>query len=93
MGEDTNTPGAGGGAAAGATVVNNIDFTEVNEQLKKIAESLTQSSKAIIRDCAITLYTNTNFSATGASPIQVAKQCIANALILAKELQNQNLLD
>ena len=32
MGEDTNTPGAGGGAAAGATVVNNIDFTEVNEQ-------------------------------------------------------------
>ena len=93
MGEDTNTPSAGGGAAAGATVVNNIDFTEVNEQLKKISESLTQSSKAIIRDCAITLYTYTNFSATGASPIQVAKQCIANALILAKELQNQNLLD
>ena len=78
--------------ASGQTTVN-IDLSIVNDKLSEITNLLSTDNKAIIRDCALTLYTNTNFYNNEDSPIKIAKDCVARALIIAKELQSQGLLD
>ena len=85
MGEEQNS-----GAAASTSV--NIDFKEINEYLKGIGTALTPTNKTIIRNCALTLFTNTNFDSNQKSPIQIAKECVDRALIIANELQKRNLL-
>lgn len=80
------------GEEAGETVIN-IDLSKVENKLEEISKSLTSDTKKIVRDCAITLFTNINFENINESPIQIAKNCIMRALILAKELKEQNLLD
>ena len=86
MGEEIT----GGGAATQVTV--NFDIDSLNDKLDDLIKSLTPDNKKIIRDCALTLYTNTNFESSSKSPIIIAKECVDRALILAKELQNRNLL-
>lgn len=86
MGEETT----GGGGAAQVTI--NFDINSLNNKLDDLIKSLTPDNKKIIRDCALTLYTNTNFESSNKSPIFIAKDCVDRALILAKELQNRNLL-
>lgn len=70
------------------SAVVNIDLSGVIEKL----DLLKISKNAIIRNIAITLYTNTNFDTTNKSPIQIADECIAKALIMAKALNDKNLL-
>ena len=84
MADEANN-GSGGAAA--------VDLTELVGELKNIEKGLSKSSKNIIRDIAIKLYTNTNFSASAYSPIIIAQQCVQNAMILGKVLQDSNLLD
>jgi hypothetical protein len=75
-----------------ANVTVNFDIDSLNNKLDEIKKTLSNDSKAIIRDCAITLYTNTNFDNNTLSPIVIAKKCVERALIMANELKNQNLL-
>jgi hypothetical protein len=82
------------GEEGGATNVSvNFDISSLNNKLDEIKQTLSSDTKAIVRDCAITLFTNTNFYNNDESPIAIAKKCIDRALIIAKELQSQNLLD
>ena len=71
----------------------NIDTSGIVSSLNKVAEALTPANKTIIRDCAIRLFSNTNFDNNSKSPIQIAKDCVSRALILAKEMQSQGLLE
>ena len=73
-------------------VNNNIDFSAVNDHLEEISNALTPSNKTIIRNCALTLYANTNFDNNVKSPVHIAKECIDRALIIANELKDRNLL-
>lgn len=90
MADEANNNKEQESGSGGATAVN---LTELVDELKNIEKGLSKSSKNIIRDIAITLYTNTNFSASVYSPIIIAQQCVQNAMILAKVLQDSNLLD
>lgn len=76
-----------------APVINNyIDFSTINNYLEGISSALNPTNKTIIRNCAISLFVNTNFEYTKKSSVQIAKECVERALIMAKELKNQNLL-
>ena len=83
---------SGGGAAVAPVVNNNIDFNEVNTYLEGISTALTPTNKTIIRNCALTLFANTNFDYNKKSPIQIAKECVDRAFIIANELKSRNLL-
>ena len=74
-------------------VVVNIDLSTINQKLEEINKSLSVDTKNLIKNCAVTLFTNTNFDVIDRSPVQVAKDCIARALIMAKELQNQGIIE
>lgn len=77
----------------GGGAVVNIDLAPVVAKLDDVAKSLTPDTKKIIRDCAITLFTNTNFELSSNSPVQIAKDCITRAMIMAKELKEQKIID
>ena len=77
---------------AGGAIVN-IDLSKVELNLNQIVKSLAPDSKKIVRDCAITLYTNTNFEMNEKSPIQIAHECVNRAIIMGRELKLQGLID
>lgn len=80
------------GSAVAPVVNNNIDFSEVNTYLEGISTALTPTNKTIIRNCALTLFANTIFDNNRKSPIQIAKECVDRAFIIANELESRNLL-
>ena len=81
------------GEAGAAQVTVNFDLDSLNNKLDDVVKSLSKDNKAIIRDCAITLFTNTNFDNNSKNPHQIAGDCVNRALILAQVLKNENLID
>jgi len=91
MADITDIMDPSGGGSSAAPVIN-IDFKEINSYLEGISNAIKPNNKAIIRNCALTLFTNTNFDSSSKSPMQIAKECVARAIIIANELESKNLL-
>ena len=87
MGEES------GGGAGAAQVTVNFDIDSLNNKLDDVIKSLSKDNKAIIRDCTIRLFANTNFDNNSKSPYQIAGDCVNRALILAQVLKKENLID
>jgi len=86
--------GEEGGAGSGAAQVTvNFDIDSLNNKLDEVVKSLSKDNKAIIRDCVIRLFANTNFDNNSKSPYQIASDCVSRAVILAQVLKNENLID
>ena len=58
----------------------------------KLSTSFNKSDKQLIRDCAITLYTNANFDQTEKSNFQIARECIDRAVIIVSELKKSKVI-
>lgn len=65
---------------------------DIQAQTNKIINDEFNSHNSIIRKCAITMFTNTNFDLTDKTPFQIAKECINRAVIIVNELKNQKII-
>ena len=68
-------------------ILNNMYNLVVNE-LSQLNER-----RNIIKEVALTLFTNTNFEVDKRAPIQIAKDCIAKALLMTKEIKDQKIIN
>ena len=80
------------GAAAGVTVVNNIDLSTVESELKNLNKVLSGDEKTMIKNIAITLYCNINFDETKKSAYQLANDSIGRAIILVDSFKKNNII-
>lgn len=58
----------------------------------KIEISLNVNDKQLVRDCAITLYTNTNFDQNEKSSFQIAQESVDRAVIMISELKKRGII-
>ena len=82
----------GGGAATGVTVVNNIDLSTVESELKNLSKVLSGDEKTMIKNIAITLYCNINFDEAKKSAYQLANDSIGRAIILVDSFKKNNII-
>jgi len=80
------------GAAVGATVVNNIDFSTVESELKNLNKVLSGDEKTMIKNIAITLYCNINFDESKKSAYQIANDAISRAIILVDSFKKNKII-
>ena len=82
----------GGGAATGVTVVNNIDLSTVESELKNLSKVLSGDEKTMIKNIAITLYCNINFDEAKKSAYQLANDSIGRAIILVDSFKKNKIM-
>ena len=82
----------GGGAATGVTVVNNIDLSTVESELKNLSKVLSGDEKTMIKNIAITLYCNINFDEAKKSAYQLANDSIGRAIILVDSFKKNKII-
>ena len=80
------------GATTGVTVVNNIDLSTVESELKNLNKVLSGDEKTMIKNIAITLYCNINFDEAKKSPYQLANDSIGRAIILVDSFKKNNIM-
>ena len=80
------------GAATGVTVVNNIDLSTVESELKNLNKVLSGDEKTMIKNIAITLYCNINFDEANKSAYQLAKDSIGRAIILVDSFKKNKIM-
>ena len=80
------------GTAAGVTVVNNIDLSTVESELKNLSKVLSGDEKTMIKNIAITLYCNINFDEAKKSAYQLANDSIGRAIILVDSFKKNNII-
>ena len=80
------------GAATGVTVVNNIDLSTVESELKNLSKVLSGDEKTMIKNIAITLYCNINFDEAKKSAYQLANDSIGRAIILVDSFKKNNIM-
>ena len=80
------------GAAAGVTVVNNIDLSTVESELKNLSKVLSGDEKTMIKNIAITLYCNINFDEAKKSAYQLANDSIGRAIILVDSFKKNKII-
>ena len=69
------------------SILQNL-YTLIENELTTMGER-----RNIIRDCAIALFTNTNFDTDKRSTIVIAKECVAKALLMTKEIKDQKIIE
>lgn len=80
------------GTAAGVTVVNNIDLSTVESELKNLSKVLSGDEKTMIKNIAITLYCNINFDEAKKSAYQLANDSIGRAIILVDSFKKNKII-
>ena len=80
------------GTATGVTVVNNIDLSTVESELKNLSKVLSGDEKTMIKNIAITLYCNINFDEAKKSAYQLANDSIGRAIILVDSFKKNNII-
>lgn len=80
------------GAATGVTVVNNIDLSTVESELKNLSKVLSGDEKTMIKNIAITLYCNINFDEANKSAYQLANDSIGRAIILVDSFKKNKIM-
>ena len=80
------------GTATGVTVVNNIDLSTVESELKNLSKVLSGDEKTMIKNIAITLYCNINFDEAKKSAYQLANDSIGRAIILVDSFKKNNIM-
>ena len=78
--------------AAGTTVINNIDFSIVESELKNLNKILSVDEKTMIKNIAITLYCNVNFDEANKSAYQIANDSISRAIILVDSFKKNKII-
>jgi len=64
----------------------------VNIDLNPLVAALKKDDKQLVRDCAITLYTNTNFDHNEKSNFQIAQESVDRAVIMISELKKRGII-